>query len=58
MIATTNEASNENTIVNANGWNNSPTIPLTKANGINTAMVTMVEDKIGVNISRVASIIS
>ncbi|MNM93854.1 hypothetical protein D3C81_1062420 [compost metagenome] len=38
--------------------NNSPTIPLTKASGRNTAIVTIVEDIIGTNISRVASMTS
>ncbi|MNW56173.1 hypothetical protein D3C74_338800 [compost metagenome] len=58
VIATSREASNENTIVSAKGLNSSPTIPLTNASGRNTAIVTIVEDMIGRNISRVASTIS
>ncbi|MNN35059.1 hypothetical protein D3C81_1488970 [compost metagenome] len=58
VIATSREASKEKTIVRANGLNSSPTIPLTKASGRNTAIVTIVEDMIGTNISRVASIMS
>ena len=46
------EASSAKTIVNANGMNSSPTIPLTRVSGRNTAMVTIVEDMIGTNISR------
>ncbi len=55
MIATINEAPSANDIVNANGMNSSPTIPPTKISGANTATVTNVEDKIGLNISIVAS---
>ncbi|MNT10337.1 hypothetical protein D3C71_647630 [compost metagenome] len=54
-MATSREASSENTIVSANGVNSSPTIPLTKASGRKTAIVTIVDEAIGMNISRVAS---
>src|SRR5699024_10847462 len=39
------------------GINNSPTGPVTKARGEKTAIVTMVEERIGVSICRVASLI-
>ncbi|MNV27008.1 hypothetical protein D3C71_1181430 [compost metagenome] len=45
-------------MVKAKGKNSSPTIPLTRASGKNTAMVTIVEDMIGTNISRVAALIN
>ncbi|MNH44338.1 hypothetical protein D3C79_1064760 [compost metagenome] len=57
-MATTSDAMSEKTIVSAKGRNSSPTIPLTKASGRNTAIVTIVEDMIGTNISRVAALIS
>ncbi len=42
-------------MVKANGMNNSPTMPPTKISGANTATVTNVEERIGLNISIVAS---
>ena len=43
-------------IANANGRNISPTEPETKASGKKTIIVTIVEDKIGLNTSLVALI--
>src|SRR5690606_37520148 len=43
VIATNNDAPSANVIVNANGTNNSPTIPPTKISGANTATITNVE---------------
>src|SRR5690606_1243850 len=54
LTATASDASKANDIVSANGKNNSPTIPPTKTSGAKTAIVTSVDDKIGLNISIVA----
>lgn len=54
VIDTSNEASKLNAIASANGLNISPTEPLTKANGKNTTIVTIVDDMIGLNTSLVA----
>ncbi len=58
VIATSKDASNAKVIVSANGRNNSPIIPPTNTSGKNTAMVTNVEDNIGLNISIVAELIN
>ena len=54
-MATIKEAKSAKVIVKANGMNSSPTIPPTKISGANTAAVTNVDDRIGLNISIVAS---
>ena len=56
VIETRSEASKLNVIANANGRNISPTEPETKASGKKTIIVTIVEDKIGLNTSLVALI--
>src|SRR5699024_5125955 len=57
VIATNNDAAKAKVTAKAKGINNSPTGPVTKARGEKTAIVTMVEERIGVSICLVASLI-